>query len=239
MRSPIGVLFATVILSLGACPVLAQEFIGCSGNTVLPDGSDRECTCPFLYNGDGTFEGALSWQGFGCQPPYYGAYAEGFDVEGAVIDCIVLWLTQDGSYDEATLDAYVWAGGAPCPENLPAEVLAVIPGIGDLTIPLHPELGPTVVEFGSVLVDGPFAIGGWGNWPGDPLQWYYGTDMDGPPGCAWTCVAPGMGYQTGWQHPSEVSPFDVRSMAFGVSFLDGPSPVESPTWGQIKTMFGK
>ena len=60
-------------------------------------------------------------------------------------------------------------------------------------------------------------------------------------------MAPGIGYPTGWQDPTLVWG-DTRSMFIGVSFSRDPSgieefpeeapPTESPTWGQIKAIFG-
>ncbi len=75
-------------------------------------------------------------------------------------------------------------------------------------------------------------------------------DEDGPGGCPWTCIAPDIGYPTGWAHPNIVwdpglckslfiAPFFApRNPADVEEFPEGAGAAEFGSWGQIKALFG-
>ena len=65
---------------------------------------------------------------------------------------------------------------------------------------------------------------------------YVCADESGPGGHPWTNIAPGIGYPSGWQNPNVVWP-NCRSLGIGATITEEPSPVESVTWGAIKTLF--
>lgn len=237
-------LFLVVCGTLAVCSADAQEAVGHSDNTVLLDHGGRECAGPWVFNADGTIENAVRWQNEGIVPPDWGAFAEGYNVGPAFLNCVRLYLAQTGEYVDATMDVYVWSVGIGWPG--PDEVLAVVPGVSGMDIAQWPDASPTDVEIG-IAVDGPFLVGAWANWPGEEGEWYFCVDEDGPRGDPWTNVAPGLGYATGWQHPEAVW-MPLHSMCFGVSFGDpagveelpeDAQPEDSPTWGQIKSLFGE
>jgi hypothetical protein len=196
----------------------------------------RDEACPdgaLVCDHDGSFESAYAWQGQDEAAPYYGAFAEAYDLGEGTITCGAFWLTSlSGWYTPDTADCYVWAGGVG---SAPGAVLAAVLSVPLSGVPPWPQVNENVVEM-HVAVEGAFAIGYWGPWAGD-LAWYYcAADLDGPVGHPWTCIAPGSGYASGWQDPSIIwGP--TRSMGLGVYFESNPTPAASPTWGAIKAMF--
>ncbi len=52
----------------------------------------------------------------------------------------------------------------------------------------------------------------------------------------WTCVAPGIGYPTGWVPANEVFPGCV-SLGIGAKVLGEVTPAVGGTWGSIKALF--
>jgi hypothetical protein len=101
-------------------------------------------------------------------------------------------------------------------------------------LPLWPGVGQNDVDM-NVAVSGPFTVGYWGDCPGSYSVFFCAADENGPGGHPWTCIAPGIGYPSGWQNPSVVWP-DARSMGCGV-YIEHATPVESPTWGAVKALF--
>ncbi len=200
---------------------------------VVSSGLD-ECTGTLAYNHDMTFEGAYGWRYGGVEPPYYGAFGEGFSMDaGTNVQCIALWLSGIGYYIGQTCDCYIWEGGVT---DEPGEVLTVMVGF-DPGIPANwPDVSQHDADIPDYTVTGDeFTIGYWGNWPGMVFGWFCAADLDGPGGHPWTCVSPGSGYGTGWIDPSYVW---GTTMAMGLGFYYGdPVPAESPTWGSIKDLF--
>jgi hypothetical protein len=90
------------------------------------------------------------------------------------------------------------------------------------------DLGPGVVECGAYWFT---QIGYFPSLPMDAYVWQGGAG-----GCPWTCIAPGIGYPTGWQHPSVVFPH-CRSLGIGVYFGDPPLSGECRSWGAIRALF--
>jgi len=225
---------AGLLLALALAAVAAHASdpvsLGYSDQTVVIGPGPDACAGGILiHNHDGSFENAYAWQYGGQRPPYYGAFGEGYNLGRGMVWCAVCWLTRGGDYP-ATGDCYVWAGGFGAE---PGEVLALVSGVD-----FDPYYWPMVTQYDvemNLAVDGPFTVGCWGDWPGHVAAWYCAADLDGPGGHPWTCIAPGLGYPSGWRDPSIVWPA-IRSMGFGAYFEQSTS-VSSETWGAIKAMF--
>jgi hypothetical protein len=182
---------------------------------------------------DGTFENGYAWEGsLGVVPPYYGAFGEGYDMGEGLVFCGAYWVSTAPFYWYGqTADCYIWEGGVNTP---PGAVLGVVTGVVFDNVPLWPGIGQNDVEL-NIWVHGPFTVGYWGNWPGTMCGFFCAADTDGAQGHPWTCIGPGVGYPSGWQDPSIVwGP--TRSMGCGAYFEQG-TPVESATWGAVKTLF--
>lgn len=111
-------------------------------------------------------------------------------------------------------------------------MLCIVPGITDPCIGFWPSCAE--IEIGC-CVSSDFAIGYWVNLEGYCV-YYCCADESGSGGYPWTCIAPGIGYPSGWQHPNVVLP-DCVSMGIGVTATEDPSPVENDTWGEIKSLY--
>jgi len=211
----------------------AQEAVslGHREDTVIVGGDEDQCGGTEIWHHDMSFENGYGWQYGGCQPPYYGSFGEGFDVGPAIVECGLYWFTNIGYYLERPFDAYLWAGGVAGP---PSEVLWLYTGIQPHTS-YWPSCQRNAVEIG-VLVDGDFTIGYWPAIPGDFLHWYCCADENGPGGHPWTCIAPGIGYPTGWHHPNVVFE-DCASMGIGATVIEICSPPACRTWGEMKALF--
>lgn len=223
---------ALVALSVGAPPALCQCSIGPTdeSHTVPPV---RECPSGDLFvHHDNSFENAYCWIYEGIQPPYYGSFAEGYDLGPGCVSCGAYWLTYAGAIWPHPADIYVWEGGVT---SEPLSVLTVIPGIYFDNIWEWPSCGQNDVEIGSPVA-GEFSLGFWADFSSIPCEYYCGADLDGPQGNPWTCIAPGQEWPTGWQDPSIVYG-PTRSMGIGVYFDEGASPVRGATWGRIKSLF--
>jgi hypothetical protein len=222
-------------LLLAALPASASNAVslGYSEQTTII-GPDRECSGGTLFhNHDGSFESAYTWQYEGCQSPYFGALGEAYDLGAGTISCAALWLTDLADYiffpDNA--DCYLWDGGV---STDPGGVLALVPNVHMPSLPYWPTVRQYDVDM-NIAVSGPVTVGCWGPWPYETWWWYCAADLDGPPGHPWTCIAPGIGYPSGWQDPSIVwGP--TSAMGCGVYFEQG-TPVESETWGAVKALF--
>jgi hypothetical protein len=144
----------------------------------------------------------------------------------------VYWLTTlpDFWFDPPA-DCYVWDGGV---DSTPGAVLAVFTGVSFSAIPPWPTVRQYDVAM-DVSVTGPFTIGVWPEWLEGMIDYFFAADENGPRGHPWTCIAPGIGYPSGWQDPSLVWP-GARSMGCGVYFEHG-TPAETETWGSIKALF--
>jgi hypothetical protein len=168
-----------------------------------PDDGGRVCpTQPstFYKNCDWSFETAYAWQYGGVAPPYYGAFAEGFQEPG-ILDCVDLFVTTlPGYYYSQTVDIYVWGSE----DGNPSNVLSMTPGVILSNVPSWPTVAENSVTVHQVALPHEYFVGYWGNWPGEQCGWYIGADLNGPGGLPRTNVAPGVGYPTGWTDPSEI-----------------------------------
>jgi hypothetical protein len=200
--------------------------------TIVGPGTDACASGVLIHNHDGSFENGYIWSYGGCAPPYYGAFGEAYDLGAGTIRCAAFWLTTSGgTWPESTADYHIWEGGVG---DAPDAVLGVVAGIQPVNIPCWPSIGQNDVEM-NIPVTGPFTVGYWPNWPWSGGQWFCAADENGPGGHPWTCIAPGIGYPSGWQDPAIVWP-GARSMGCGIYFEQG-TPVENETWGSIKTLY--
>ena len=230
-----------ILVTVGLAGAGDLGVLGGSEETVLIPFAGEDCIGGRVANHDGTFEGGYCWQFGGVVPPYYGAYAEGFEGMGSVgVECGIYWFSQVGYFAGAPMDAYVWEGGfctePPGPYNPPGAVLCVVPGVVPTNIPLWPEVGENQVEFGCCSVGSDFAVGYWADFSQDICEWFIMGDDNGFGGCPWTCIAPGIGYPTGWQSIALIFP-GCLSLGIEATILEEPSPAESQTWGSLKALF--
>ena len=224
-----------VCLATGAVASAADPAVslGYSDQTILQDPQDDNCSSGMLYyNNDGSFENAYAWQYGGVMAPYYGAFAEGYDVgDERVVWCVALWLTQVGYYTNQTCDVYVWESDGSNPTN----VLGVVTGVLPSGIAYWPSISQHDVDV-NVYCPGAFFVGYWGTWLNSYAPWYCAADLDGFGGLPRTNIAPGIGYPTGWQDPSIIWG-TTQSMGLGGYFGERGSPAQPETWGSIKALF--
>lgn len=185
-----------------------------------------------LFNADGTYENGYTWRYNGVAPPYYGAFAECYSGVGAVCS-IDLDLTQVGAYQGQTIDVYVWndAGGVP------AEVLCVRTDIDPGAPAYWPSISRHRITLEGCCVDGGFWAGYWPNVPGNGSVYFIGADLDGPGGCPFTNIAPGIGWPTGWNNVS-VAWGPTAAVGIGVELSEcGGTPTQATTWGSVKRLY--
>jgi hypothetical protein len=227
--------FVFLVLTMaGAANGDTAYTLGHSDDTVMVPAQGDDCSEGVLFhNHDGSAENGYAWSGAGTVPPYYGAFAEAYDLGGGTVVCGAYWLSQIGYFSGEPMDCYVWEGGVT---TEPGDVLCMIPGVVPGNVPLWPDCGQNDVEIGC-CVSGEFTVGYWADFSDQAPQFYICVDEDGPGGYPWTCVAPDIGYPTGWQHPGMVWGDMTISMCIGAYFGDDPSPAESRTWGSVKALF--
>jgi hypothetical protein len=232
----------TRLVGLSAALWLAASTTGASNfaslgysdeTTVVGPGADACAEGTLIYHHDGSFENGYAFDYGGVVPPYYGAFGEGYDLGPGVVTCGAYWLsTLPGYLLGHTTDCYVWEGGVEAP---PDAVLGVVTGVLFSNIPNWPAIGQNDVDL-NIWVPGAFTVGSWGNWPGggEP-DYFWAADLNGEQGHPWCCIAPDIGWPTGWMDPSDI--WDpTRSMGIGVYF-EQATPVEAPTWGAVKALF--
>ncbi len=196
--------------------------------------STEECSAGTLYvNHDGTVENGYAWC-MGWAPPYYGAFAEGFDLGCGSIVCGEYVFTQIGYFAGHPMDAYIWDGGVT---REPGGVLYVVHDVIPESVPVWPECGENDIEI-SYAVSGEFSLGWWADFQEEVQQWFMCADENGPGGHPWTCIMPGIGYPTGWNNPSVVFG-QCQSLVIGAHFQEAGSPAEAPTWGALKNLFAR
>lgn len=217
-----------------ACHAGSGHDLGASESTAMRASPRDDCSAAELtYNYDGSIENGYCWDMGGVSPPYYGAFAEAYDLGPGCVVCAAYWFTQVGYFSGNAMDAYVWDGGVT---GEPGSVLCLVPGFVPENIPYWPECGQNDIAI-ACPVSAQFTVGWWADWsPEFQCEWYICSDESGPVRHPWTCVQPGVGYPSSWQHAYEVFP-GCSSMAIGVYFSSEPSPVESRSWGAIKFLF--
>jgi len=233
----VGILFPGVAWAESAGSLEYSE-----ETVILPSQQDDCSDGTLVYNHDGSFEQAYAWAFGGIVPPYYGAFGEAYDLGPGDVVCGSYWFTHVYEWPEYPIDLYIWDGGLT---GEPGEVLCMVPDVVPYNVPHWPECGQNDMGLGC-CVAGEFTVGYWLGLPGDPRRLFICSDENGPPGCPWTCIAPGIGYPTGWRHPNVIWP-ECQSLGCGVWFSRDPAGVEelpehggasgSPTWGSIKALF--
>jgi hypothetical protein len=199
--------------------------------TIVEPGTDDCASGNLIYNHDGSFENGYAWHYGGCVPPYFGALAEAYDLGAGMASCASYWLTSMPGWESNPGNCYLWEGGV---DSAPGAVLGVVTDAAFGNLPQWPQVGENDVAM-NIEVAGSFTVGIWQDCPGALANWFCAADLDGPPGHPWTCIAPGIGYPSGWQDPSIVwGP--TSSMGCGVYFEQG-TPVERETWGAVKSLF--
>lgn len=231
-----------VLAPLGASA--EPESLGYNDQTeIVPNPGDQDF-CPgtvFLQNDDGTFENAYAWRFGGVVPPDYGSWAECYDAD--FVCGVEFMLTQTGYYIGQDMDVYVWESdpdGSPPPGPDPGNVICVISGVLPGPVAIWPEISTHEIQV-CCVAGGEHFVGYWPNWPGSFAGWYIASDENGPGlGCPRMKVAPGIGYPTGWHHPSLSPVFDCKDL--GIREYSGlgdcePTAKQSTTWGRIKSLY--
>jgi hypothetical protein len=229
----VAVLVAIALLSTLPSRASNAVSLGYSDETtIVGPGTDACASGVLIHAHDGAFEDGYAWRYGGVVSPYFGALGEGYDIGAGTIACVVFWLTTLPGFWEPTIaDCYVWDGGIG---TTPGAVLRVVTNAELPNMTIWPTFGENDVDM-SVSVDGPFTIGYWGPWPGASPWYFCGADLDGPGGHPWTCIAPGIGYPSGWQDPSIVW---GPTSALGIgAYFEQATPVETETWGAVKALF--
>lgn len=205
-----GLLILTAPPACGQVSEVATELGYRADVQIISSGDQDDCGPRLEHNHDGSMENGYCWGFGGIVPPYYGAFAEAFDLGPTTLRCGAYWFTQIGYYTGQPTDFYVWEGGITDP---PGGVLAVVPGVTGLDIPFWPECGRSDIEF-DLEVDGEFTVGSWADFSQEVCGYYVCADENGPEGHPWVNFAPGIGYPTGWHHVSMLFP-DCVSMGIG------------------------
>ncbi len=229
-------LFLPVLLSL-TVPASSQQpaaSVSLEGGALILSSGGNPCPpSEILVNHDYGFHCGYTWQYEGVQPPYYGAFAEGFTGDGIVCGTQLVLTTLPEAYTGQTLDAYVWDGVG----EIPGAVLSVTPGLDPGPVAWYPNHSVHDFAIVETHVHGPFFAGMWPDWPGEPAGYYLAEDQDGPiAGTPMTNIAPGIGLPTGW-HNVAIIWGPTYAMGIGAWFLEGGSPVESVTWSRIKSLW--
>jgi hypothetical protein len=200
-----------------------------------------DAICPgftLKRNDDESYENGYAWAYQGAAEPYFGAWAEGFSLDGgnSGVCGLKLGLTQIGAQDGLLLDAYVWSSD----DCGPSTVITVAIGINPGTIGMWPTITQHDIDINDSWVPHDYFVGWWGDWPGSRNGWYVAADENGfGGGLPRTNIAPGIGFPSGWQHPNVVSTF-AGCMDLAIAVYEGnagPTPVKETTWGRIKNMF--
>ncbi len=207
------------------------------GHGVIRPGS-RTNPCPgsaLFLNADGSYENGYTWWYGGQIAPYYGAFAEGYEVTGTICGQQYALTTSTGMFNCQKLDAYLWNSDG----NNPTSVIHVDAGVSIDQPAIWPSISLADINTTDEPVRGNFFVGYWGEWQGAMAGWFIGADVDGFGGMPRTNIAPGIGYPTGWNNVSLIwGP--TQAVGIGAYILMGPPPpvpVSIQTWGRIKSLY--
>jgi hypothetical protein len=219
-----------VIILVLSSSAWAVETGALGGDKSIDVGLNRDT----LANHDGTIENGYAWSNAGMVEPYFGAWAEGFDLPGGgTVTSITLILTTTGA-STSTLDLYLFDGGVTGP---PANILYDGQDVVVTGIAVWPNVSYHTIEITPTAVPSEFTAGFCGNWFGAGNEFYIGVDEDGPGGHPWTNIHEGTGYPAGWQHPNIVSTFAL-CQSMGIEVTTGGTTASDPsTWGNVKALF--
>lgn len=222
-----------LLLAAGTC-VANQESAGevLAGRDLAWGSSSLGCGT-LLMNSDSTYENGYGWSYGGTDPPDYGAFAECYT--GQVRICSgVFDFTQAADRPGQTMDVYVWSDGG----GRPGAVLSLVAGVDPDPIAFWPEVSRHVVPIDLDCTEATaWWMGFWGAWPGSPLAWFVGADLNGPTaGCPMTKITPGIGFPAGWNDVSIVwGP--TAAIGIGAEVMDCTVPTAASSWGRIKRRF--
>ncbi len=225
--------------------------LGYSNETVVIEPEGRPGRLE-VANHDGTFEDAFCWQGAGCvgsTPPYYGCFAEAFDLTYGEVNGISIWLTRGGDDSfSSDLDILVWDGGVlSSPED--ASVIEVFPGAIPTNVPMWDTVGRNDFPVTTFTIHDPFSVGYYSDFAGTNCDWFLAVDRDGAGGGhPWTNVLPDLeDLPDGWVTPDQVWGAPVASFGIAIDFTDlSDAPFdddydhgsdESSTWAQVKALY--
>jgi hypothetical protein len=230
------VLFALLgVFAVGAANADNIAFIEGQG-IHAPSGDTDPCPVSVLsMNHDGSTENAFTWQNQGVQAPDYGAFAEGYDVVGNVCGAELLltrWGTMTGT---GVVDIFVW--DYDWNTDNPGGVLSVTEDVAIAGVGLWPTI--TTHDFDTIDANSTagFFVGYWPqNFVGVPANFGCAMDQNGFGGAPRTNIAPGIGYPTGWAHPSTVG-YQLQAFGLGGWVGEPQVPVEETSWGAIKSLY--
>jgi len=232
MKAPLSVRWVLATLTLGLSLTLAADAAAAPrgaapavrgsvgpGHGVEVPSRSAPCSGTLMLHFDGSAENGYCWAYGGILPPFYGAFAERYQYNGAIcgIELILTGLGQPCS----TCDAYFWddAGG------IPGNVLAVAGGLNPCPVAIWPSVSVHDFPVYNVWSSGTIWAGYWAGNFANGCGYYVATDEDGPEnGDPMTDVAPGIGYPTGWASMRNVwGP--MTSIGIGIwTGYSGPPP---------------
>lgn len=174
-----------------------------------------DCGIVHMHAND-TYYAGFAWSYEGMVSPYYGAFAECYNVPGTICG-IVLDLTETGAYADHTCDIYVWADE----DGAPGEVLAVRHSVDPGPIAPWSEFSRHILSIPEITPSGPYWVGFWGNWEGQNEGFFVGADGAAfTDGCPFTNIEPSLDFPDGWNHVNTVfGPADA--LGIGVQIVAG------------------
>ncbi len=232
----LAVLFALLLVA-GVANADNVAFIQGQG-IHAPSGDVDPCPPSVLYmNHDGSTENAFTWQMGGVAAPDYGSFAEGYaGVAGNVCGAqqfLTRWGTMTGT---GIIDIFVWDYDVAA--DNPGNVLSVTTPVNVAGVGMWPTVTTYDIDIADALAgaDGFFV----GYWPrsfvGVLANFGCAMDQDGFGGVPRTNIAPGIGYPTGWNHPS-VAGYALQAFGLGGWVGEGGTPVNESSWGAIKALY--
>ena len=202
------------------------------GSLLAASGSDEPCG-ETLMSSDGSYENGYSWQYGGVARPMFGALAECY--QGRVTVCSVDCDFSGIGIEAGSIDVFVWDDESGCP----GAVLCVRMNFNPGTVAFWPSVSRHRVLMPNCCTGDAWWVGYWGDWPGQMSGLYVGADLDGPGGCPKTCIAPGLGFPSGWQSVDVVWG-STAAMGIGAEVLPcAPVAIETKSWGQVKALYAR
>ena len=229
----IGLIAASLfsLTPVAAAPDLLVT-LGPGEGAAVPSPAEPPCDGVLLEHGDGSWEYAYAWRNESVALPDFGGFGEGYTATGSVCGMRAYLTTTPGHGDFGYMNALVYDSDGTNPGN----VLSVTVDILVEQLSFWPEVSIREFEVTPTDVDGEFFVYLWPNWPGAWERWYFAVDRTGLPGLPRTKIVPGFGYPSGWQNPN-VAFGPTKAMGVGAYVEEGPSPVASASWSQIKSLF--
>ena len=228
----LAILFALQwVVAGGAGAIQNHGSIGMGRGITLPGRESNPCNGTLHMNFDGFADcDGYCWQYGGIVPPYYGAFAECYHLDGTVCG-IELQLSSIGNPCFGC-DLYVWedAGGQP------GNVLSLTRNVNPCPVATWPNVSTHDFAVGNVIVGGGFWVGYWTDASNTVCPYFITASCSSFGGCPFTNIAPGIGYPTGWQSVDIVwGP--TQAIGIGAWCLDEGTPTNETSWGRVKADF--